>query len=110
MASNAQSLKYPVAPSDNTVDTYFGVSVPDPYRPLENDTAAATAAWVEAENAVTRAYLDKIPFRDDIHKRLTALFDYHKHGLPWKKNGWYYFYENDGLRNQAVLYLSLIHI
>ncbi len=104
MASNAQSLKYPVAPSDNTVDTYFGVSVPDPYRPLENDTAAATAAWVEAENAVTRAYLDKIPFRDDIHKRLTALFDYHKHGLPWKKNGWYYFYENDGLRNQAVLY------
>lgn len=104
MASNAQTLNYPVAPSDNTVDTYFGVSVPDPYRPLENDTAEATAKWVEAENAVTRSYLDAIPFRDAIHKRLTALFDYHKHGLPWKKNGWYYFYENDGLRNQSVLY------
>ncbi len=104
MASNAQTLNYPVAPSDNTVDTYFGVSVPDPYRPLENDTAEATAKWVEAENAVTRTYLDAIPFRDAIHKRLTALFDYHKHGLPWKKNGWYYFYENDGLRNQSVLY------
>lgn len=104
MASNAQTLNYPVAPSDNTVDTYFGVSVPDPYRPLENDTAEATAKWVKAENAVTRTYLDAIPFRDAIHKRLTALFDYHKHGLPWKKNGWYYFYENDGLRNQSVLY------
>ena len=104
MASSAQSLKYPVAPSDNTVDNYFGVSVPDPYRPLENDTAAATARWVEAENAVTRAYLDSIPFRTDVHKRLTALFDYRKHGLPSKKHGWYYFYENDGLRNQSVLY------
>lgn len=54
-------LSYPAAPSDNTVDTVFGMAVPDPYRPLENDTAEATAKWVEAENAVTGAYLSKIP-------------------------------------------------
>ena len=105
MNANAQSLNYPAAPIDKSVtDTYFGVEVPDPYRPLENDTASATAAWVEAENAVTRGYLDAIPFRKGIHDRLTALFDYSKHGLPFKKHGWIYFYENDGLRNQSVLY------
>ncbi|MDE6160262.1 MAG: S9 family peptidase, partial [Muribaculaceae bacterium] len=98
---------YPAAPSDSTVDNYFGTEVPDSFRPLENDTAAATTAWVEAENAVTRAYIDSIPCRRALHKRLTALNDYAKQGLPSRENdGRYYFSRNDGLRNQAVIYRS----
>lgn len=101
----AHPLEYPVAPSDSTVDVYFGQKVPDPYRPLENDTSAVTAAWVKAENAVTRGYLDAIPFRQAIKDRLTALNNYLKPGTPSKGyDGRYYFYENDGLRNQSVLY------
>lgn len=96
---------YPSAPSDNTTDNYFGIKVADPYRPLENDTAANTLQWVNAENAVTRSYLDAIPFRKDIHARLSKLNNYRKEGLPSKENdGRYYFYLNDGLQNQSVLY------
>ena len=99
------SIKYPTAPSDDTVDEYFGMKVADPYRPLENDTAAATLKWVEEENAVTNAYLEKIPFRNALRERLTELNNYKKTGLPSKeKDGKYYFYENDGLQNQSVLY------
>lgn len=102
---NSKHLTYPAAPSDNTVDTIFGIAVPDPYRPLENDTAAETVKWVEAENAVTEAYLSKIPFRNKINTRLTELNNFVKRGLPWRGNdGLYYFYENDGLKNQSVLY------
>lgn len=102
---SAQKLNYPAAPTADVVDDYFGIKVSDRFRPLENDTSAETAAWVEAENAVTRRYLDKIPFRSSVKERLTALNNYHKHGMPFKrKDGKYYFYENDGLRNQSVLY------
>lgn len=101
----AQQIKYPDAPRDNTVDVYFGRSVADPYRPLENDTSAVTAQWVKAENNITRSYLDAVPFRQDIKNRLTQLADYAKHGMPVRfADGKYYFYENDGLKNQAVLY------
>ncbi|MCM1021130.1 MAG: prolyl oligopeptidase family serine peptidase [Muribaculum sp.] len=101
-----ETLKYPQAPVDSTVvDTYFGTEVRDIYRPLENDTTAQTAKWVEEENKVTRAYLDKIPFRQSIHDRLTALNNYPKKGLPSKhSDGYYYYYENNGLQNQSVLY------
>lgn len=102
---SAQKLNYPAAPTADLVDDYFGIKVSDRFRPLENDTSAETAAWVEAENSVTRRYLDNIPFRSAIKERLTALNNYHKHGVPFKrKDGKYYFYENDGLRNQSVLY------
>jgi len=98
-------LDYPEAPKDNTVDTIFGMEVADPYRPLENDTSAVTAAWVEAENALTQSYLSQIPYRDKIRESLTGLSDYVKRGLPWKGNdGRWYFSENDGLRNQSVIY------
>lgn len=100
-------INYPSAPKDATVDNYFGHKVPDPYRPLENDTAPATLEWVKAENAVTRGYLDAIPFRSGIHKRLTALNNYAKVGMPAKQyDGRYYWYENDGLKNQSLLYRS----
>lgn len=102
---SAQKLNYPAAPAADVVDDYFGIKVSDRFRPLENDTSAETAAWVEAENGVTRSYLEKIPFRTTVKERLTALNNYHKHGIPFKrKDGKYYFYENDGLRNQSVLY------
>jgi len=105
--SKQAKLNYPQAPSDDTVDNYFGHEVADPYRPLENDTAAATLAWVEAENRVTQDYLSKIPFRKQIRQRIEQLNNYPKVGMPYKENdGRYYFYKNDGLQNQSVLYRS----
>ena len=107
LAMNGKKLHYPIPPQDATVDIYFGHNVADPYRPLEDDTAASTLKWVEAENAVTRGYLDAIPFRTDIHKRLTELNNYAKYGLPVKyPDGKYYFFTNNGLQNQSVLYRS----
>ncbi len=99
-------LVYPDTAKDNTVDTYFGTQVADPYRWLENDTSAATAAWVEAENKVTNEYLSRIPFRTQLLDRLTKLADYEKIGTPFKKHGKYYFFKNDGLQNQSVLYVQ----
>ena len=107
MNGKSKTIVYPSAPKDYTVDVYFGKKVADPYRPLENDTSAATAAWVEAENAVTRGYLDALPIRSKIRERLTELNNYAKYSLPVKLNdGKYYHYENDGLQNQSVLYRS----
>ncbi len=98
---------YPTAPKDGTVDDYFGHKVADPYRPLEDDTASVTTAWVEAENAITRDYLDAIPFRGTLRKRLEALNNYTKTGLVGKmKDGKYYWFANNGLQNQSVLYRS----
>ena len=100
----AQSIQYPTAPKDNTVDEYFGVKVADPYRPLENDTSAITAAWVKAENDVTNAYLSKISQRGKYLKRLKQVANYEKVYTPFEKNGKWYVYKNNGLQNQAVLY------
>lgn len=96
-AQQQQKLTYPETAKVDTVDVYFGTEVPDPYRWLENDTSAATAAWVEAQNKVTNDYLSKIPFRDALLKRLTDVANYEKIGTPFKKHGKYYFYKNDGL-------------
>ena len=110
MAANGQTaqpqLTYPETAKTDVVDTYFGTSVPDPYRWLENDTSAQTAAWVAAQNKVTGEYLSKIPFRSALLRRLTAVADYEKIGAPAKKHGKYYFYKNDGLQNQSVLYVQ----
>ncbi|MDE7377148.1 MAG: prolyl oligopeptidase family serine peptidase [Muribaculaceae bacterium] len=104
-ARNFLDIPYPTAPADGTTDTYFGLTVADPYRPLEDETAAATQLWVEQERALTTAYLMQIPYRQTIKERLTELNNYHKHGLPALENdGKYYVFENDGLRNQSVLY------
>ena len=100
----AQNIAYPKAPKDGTVDTYFGVKVPDPYRPLEADRSQETTAWVEAENKVTNAYLEKIPFRAKLLKRLKEVADFEKVGTPFNKNDKWYVYKNNGLQNQSVLY------
>jgi len=100
------TIKYPVTKKVDTVDNYFGTKVPDPYRWLEDDNSAATAAWVKEENAVTNAYLAKIPFRDSIRARLTKIWNYPKYGVPFKEGKHYFFYKNDGMQNQSVLYIQ----
>ncbi|MDR2679859.1 MAG: prolyl oligopeptidase family serine peptidase [Tannerella sp.] len=99
-------LRYPVAEKQDVTDNYFGTAVPDPYRWMEDDTTAAVANWVAAENSVTDAYLAGIPFRERLKQRLTELTDYEKIGMPFKKHGKYYYYRNDGLQNQSVLYVK----
>lgn len=101
-----KAISYPQTATVDTVDTYFGVSVPDPYRWLENDTSAATSSWVKAQNEITNNYLEHIPFRQDLLKRLTELANYERISAPFKKHGKYYFYKNDGLQNQSVLYVQ----
>jgi prolyl oligopeptidase len=86
------------------VDDYHGTQVPDPYRWLEDPDSPETRAWIEAENRLTSAYLARIPARDGIEHRLTRLWDYPKFGAPFRKGGRYFFFKNDGLQNQAVLY------
>lgn len=105
-ACSQKTIVYPETTKDNTVDTYFGTEVADPYRWLENDTSQATAAWVEAQNKVTFDYLNRIPFRTKLKEKLTELTDYEKYGSPFKKNGKYYFFKNNGLQNQSVLYMQ----
>ena len=90
----------------NDTDVYFGVKVADPYRWLENDTAPEVEEWVKQQNEITQTYLQKIPFREALNKRLTDLSNYEKIGTPFKKHGKYYFYRNDGLQNQSVLYVK----
>ncbi len=97
-------LTYPVTRQVDQVDDYHGVQVPDPYRWLEDDRSPETAAWVQAQNAVTMPFLAKLPHRDRIHARLTRLWDYEKYGLPYQEGGRYFYSKNDGLQNQSVLY------
>ena len=97
-------LPYPQTKKVDTVTTYFGTKVPDPYRWLENDQAADTKAWVQAENKVTQDYLSKIPYREAIRKRLETLWNYEKYGTPHKEGKYTYFSKNSGLQSQSVLY------
>ena len=99
-------LSYPAAPKSPQTDTYHGVAVPDPFRPLEDADAPATTAWVEAENAVTSAYLGDIAERDRIKARLTQLWDYEKWSSPSKKGSRYFWSKNNGLQNQFVMYVG----
>jgi len=102
--SSTGKINYPATAKNNVVEKYFGVEVAEPYRWLENDTSSATKAWVVAQNDVTYKYLDQIPFRAGLKKRMTDLMNYPKYNSPFKKNGKYYFFKNDGLQNQSVLY------
>ena len=106
-ADTIETLAYPKTAKGDVIDDYFGTKVPDPYRWLENDTSAETKAWVIEENKVTDNYLSKIPYRDEIKKRLEILWNYEKYSAPFKEGKYTYFYKNDGLQNQSVLYRQI---
>ncbi len=101
---NNAALNYPITKKIDTATNYFGTEVKDPYRWLEDDRSEETAAWVKAENEVTLGYLSKIPYREAIKKRLEKLWNYEKIGAPFKEGNYHYFYKNNGLQNQYVLY------
>ncbi len=102
--TNMNKIQYPDTKKGTTIDEYWGQKVADPYRWLEDDRSPETEAWVNAQNAVTNAYLSQIPFRDKIKDRLTKLWNYEKMGAPFVEGDYTYFYKNDGLQNQYVLY------
>ena len=100
----AQQLQYPPTPKGDVVDDYFGRRVADPYRWLEDLDTPATTAWVDAENALTFGYLARLPQRDSIRARLTALWNYPKVSVPAREAGSLWFRRNSGLQRQSVLY------
>ena len=106
MSCNEKPVQYPTTKKLEVKDTYFGTEVKDPYRWLEDDNSSETAEWVKAQNELTFGYLSKLPYRDQIKNRLTELWDYPKFGTPFKEAGKYFFYKNDGLQNQSVLYTT----
>lgn len=101
---SASGIRYPKTEKVDTVDTYFGENVPDPYRWLEDDRSEKTASWVKAQNEITFGYLEKIDYRDKIRRRLEQLYNYERLSAPFREGDYYYFYKNDGLQNHSVLY------
>lgn len=98
------TVNYPETKKVDTVDNYFGEEVSDPYRWLEDDRSPETEAWVKSQNKTTFGYLDNIPYREELKERLTKLWNYEKIGSPFKEGDYTYFYKNDGLQNQYVIY------
>ena len=101
---NSEPFAYPETKKTETIDTYFGTEINDPYRWLEDDKSSETASWVKEENKVTFDYLSKIPFRNKIKERMEKLWNYEKISAPFKEGDYTYFYKNNGLQNQSVLY------
>jgi prolyl oligopeptidase len=101
-----QQCASPKAQTGGVLDDYHGTKVADPYRWLEDTDALETKAWIEAENCVTFGFLERIPEREQIRQRLTKIWDYPKYGTPFKDGGRYFFFKNDGLQNQSVLYVQ----
>ncbi|XMO88002.1 prolyl oligopeptidase family serine peptidase [Algibacter sp. AS12] len=97
-------MKYPFTKTVDVTDSYFGAEVKDPYRWLEDDRSLETKTWVETQNEVTNAYLDKIPHRAQLKNRLETLWNYEKISAPYKEGDFIYFSKNDGLQNQDVIY------
>jgi prolyl oligopeptidase len=104
ITSFGQKINYPITKKGDVVDDYFGTKVADPYRWLEDDKSAETAAWVKAQNVVTYDYLSKIPFRNEIKARLEKVLNYEKIGSPFVEGSYTYFYKNNGLQNQYVVH------
>jgi len=98
------SVQYPVTKTVEQTDDYFGTKISDPYRWLENDTAAEVETWVKQQNQVTFGYLDKIPFRKAIRQRIEDIFNYPKYSQPYLVGEYVFFFKNDGLQNQSILY------
>jgi prolyl oligopeptidase len=103
-SAQTMSLEYPRTKKIDVADDYHGTSVSDPYRWLEDDDSEETLAWVAAQNAVTFRYLEGLPQREPLRARLTELWNYPRYGTPFHKGGRYFFFKNDGLQNQSVLY------
>ena len=103
-SNEVSTIQYPETKKDDTKDTYFDREVNDPYRWLEDDRSKETEAWVKAQNEVTFSYLKEIPFRKSLEERLTEIWNYEKIGAPFVRGNYTYFYKNDGLQNQSVLY------
>lgn len=101
---SSEKFNYPATRKGEQVDNYHGTEVADYYRWLENPDSTETKAWVEAQNKVTFNFLDQISARDDIKKRLTKLWDYEKYGVPFQEGSRYFYFKNNGLQNQSVLY------
>lgn len=101
---STHTLTYPETTKGTTIDNYFGNEVADPYRWLEDDRSSKTEDWVRSQNIVTQGYLDHIPYRDQIKDRMTKLWNYEKYSSPTRHGDYDYFYKNDGLQNQYVLY------
>ncbi|MCC5623268.1 prolyl oligopeptidase family protein [Nostoc sp. CHAB 5715] len=104
MPSSKKPLTYPSSHKSNQVDNYHSTLVADPYRWLEDPDSEETRAWIEAQNQVTFDYLSEIPTREKIKQRLTKLWDYEKYGIPFQEGERYFYFKNDGLQNQSVLY------
>jgi prolyl oligopeptidase len=101
------NVSYPLTRKDTSViEDYFGEKIADPYRWLEDDQSAETKEWVQKQNIVTNGYLSQIPFRDQLKKRIEQIYNFEKFGVPFKKAGKYYYFKNDGLQNQSVLYVQ----
>jgi prolyl oligopeptidase len=103
---DASEITYPDTKKADQVDDYFGTKVADPYRWLEDDNAEDVKAWVDAQNNVTFNYLEQIPYRRAIKNRLMELYNYPKYSSPFKAGDYYFFYKNDGLQNQSVIYIQ----
>ncbi|WP_396180378.1 prolyl oligopeptidase family protein [Flavobacterium sinopsychrotolerans] len=101
---NQKPVTYPTTSKGEIVDVYFDTKLSDPYRWLEDDKSAETGAWVKAQNEVTYGYLAQIPFRDLLKARMEKLWNYEKIGAPFKEGDFTYYYKNNGLQNQSVLY------
>ncbi|TBN16615.1 prolyl oligopeptidase family serine peptidase [Hyunsoonleella pacifica] len=97
-------VNYPKTKTVDTIDSYFGVAIKDPYRWLEDDRSDDTKAWVKLQNKTTFGYLDNIPFREDLKERLSKIWNYEKVSAPFIEGNYTYFYKNDGLQNQYVIY------
>ena len=104
MQPSDQFLSYPATRKADQVDEYHGTRVADPYRWLEDPDSEETKAWVEAQNQITFGYLNEIEIKDTIKQRLTQLWNYEKYGSPFKEGNRYFYFKNDGLQNQSVLY------
>jgi prolyl oligopeptidase len=104
VTNESKTLTYPRTKQVAVIDDYFGTKITDNYRWLEDDMSAETADWVKAQNKTTYRYLEQIPYREKIKSRLSALLDYEKVGMPFIEGEYSYFYKNDGLQNQYVLY------
>ncbi len=104
VTASQSSINYPETKKVDVVDDYFGTKVADPYRWLEDDRSPETAEWVKQQNQVTFNYLKQIPYRETIKKTLAEKWNYEKEGAPFKEGDYYYFYKNNGLQNQYVVY------